>query len=284
MRTIILATAASTLLACAHAAPLPPQAIALNRDGAAAMAMGDLVTAEARIALALEYNPKFTEAWVNLGYIDLQTGNFDRARRDFVKARDLNPDLPTPHHGLGLLSDREAHYCDAERYYRAALKVDPGFAPARINLVRRLFERGAYEEAREHALRLTQVAPEFIEGWAFLCETLLKLRRTAEAEIVLGSAHQLFGAHPALELLDARVLIVRGDFEEADEKLASLVDSRNPEQAASALAWRAIAQLGEGEADAAVASAKRASVLAPDDSVVRYALSAIASTKNRSAE
>src|SRR4030081_836953 len=95
------------LVACTQPAALPAKAIDLNRDGALALASGDLEKAEARIALALEYNPRFTEAWVNLGIIELDRGNFDRAHRAFIKARDLNPDLPAPHHALGLLADRE---------------------------------------------------------------------------------------------------------------------------------------------------------------------------------
>src|ERR1700730_13816419 len=88
------------LVGCVHPAPLPAKAIELNRDGAAAMATGDLEKAEARIALALEYNPRFTEAWVNLGIVEMDRGNFARAHHDFIKARDLNPDLPAPHHAL----------------------------------------------------------------------------------------------------------------------------------------------------------------------------------------
>ena len=82
------------LAGCASVPPLPPKALELNRDGAAALAAGDLATAEARLALAIEYNPRFTEAWVNLGFVELRRGNLDRAQQDFGKARDLNPDLP----------------------------------------------------------------------------------------------------------------------------------------------------------------------------------------------
>ena len=42
-------------------------------------------------------------------------GNFDTARRDFVKARDLNPDLPAPHHAPGILAAAEGHAAEAEK-------------------------------------------------------------------------------------------------------------------------------------------------------------------------
>ena len=79
---------------CAATVPLPPQALALNAAGARAIAEGQLGVAEARLSVALEYSPRFVEAWVNLGYVELGRGNFEQARGDFLRARDLNQDIP----------------------------------------------------------------------------------------------------------------------------------------------------------------------------------------------
>lgn len=260
------------LAGCAPTARLPAKALALNRDGAMALSQGNLTMAEARVALALEYSPRFTEAWVNLGLIELERGNFERARRALVKARDLNPDLPAPHHALGFLADQEGNGLDAEGHYRAALRVDPGFVPARFNLARRLFERGALEDAREQFLRLTQVAPDFAEGWAGLCESLLRLERIDDAEDVLGAAVARFGRTPTLTVLDARLLLERGAFADAEEKLEPLIDGSDRHQVAEALAWIAIARLGEGDGVGAVEAAGRALALDPRLDVARFAL------------
>jgi tetratricopeptide (TPR) repeat protein len=257
---------------CAHPAPLPAKAIDLNRDGAAAIAAGDFEKAEARVALALEYNPRFTESWVNLGLVDMNRGNFERARRDFVKARDLNPDLAAPHHALGLLADRQGRGPDAEIHYRAALKVDPGFAPARINLSRLLFARDALEEAREQFLRVTEVAPEFVEGWAGLCETLLRLQRVPEARQALERARERFGSNPLLEVLEARLLLRQNAFAQAGERLEPVSRLSDRQLSMTALSWLAIARLGEGDMEGAADAAERALSLDADDAVARYAL------------
>src|SRR5580658_69992 len=141
LRSVAFGGAIGCLMGCKPPTPLPPKAMELNELGALAFSLGDLATAEVRFALAIEYHPRFTEAWVNLGLVELGRGNLVRAKKDFERARDLNNDLPTPHHALGLLFDRRGQAKVAAYHYREALKVDPGFAPARANLARLEFRR-----------------------------------------------------------------------------------------------------------------------------------------------
>ena len=70
-------------LGCTAPVPLPPQAVELNRLGAVAFSAGDTEMAEVRFALAIEYHPRFTEAWVNLGLVEMARGNFVLAKKDF---------------------------------------------------------------------------------------------------------------------------------------------------------------------------------------------------------
>jgi tetratricopeptide (TPR) repeat protein len=274
MKSLAALVILSFVCSCTRVAPLSPRALALNREGAAALAAGRLETAEARLALALEYSQRFTEAWVNLGLVELERGSFARARRDFLQARRLDPDLPAPHHALGLLAEREGDFASAEAGYRAALKVDPGFAPARANLARRLFERGAFEEAREQFLRLTQVAPELPEAWAGLCESLLRLERVDDASRLVAQARVRWGPRPAWTILGARVSLRRGDFDQAIDDLEPISHARDPRQRAAALAWLAIARLAKGDVAVARAAAEQALDLEPGAAVALYARAA----------
>ncbi len=260
--------------ACVPSASLTPTAIALNRDGAHALAEGDFSVAEARIALAIEYSPRFIEAWVNLGLVELKRGNFERAHHDFIVARDLNPDLPAPLHALGLLAARQGHSAQAQTFYRAALEADPGFGPARASLAWLFFERGAIEDAREQFLRLTQIAPASVDGWAGLCESLLRLHRSDDAEGAVIEGVRRLGRSPRFDLLEARLFLQVGAFADAEDRLEPLTRSPNRKLAAIALAWTAIARLRRGDAAAAVDASNRATSLAPDDGVVRYTVRA----------
>src|SRR5579859_5398142 len=257
---------------CATSVPLPAEALALNASGARAIAEGQLGVAEARLSVALEYSPRFVEAWVNLGYVELGRGNFEQARRDFLRARDLNQDIATPHHALGLLADERGRGAEAEEHYRAALKVDPGFAPSRANLARRLFARGQYENAREQFERLMEVAPDAIEGWIGEAETLRQLGRPAQVEEVVARASKRFGDAPELRLLRARAEVERGEWLEAEALLAPLAGSPDTARACAAWAWIAIARIGRHDPDGASEAAHAALALDRDDAVARFAL------------
>ena len=252
--TAFATVALALVTGCAGTLPLPKKALALNAAGAEALGRGDLSAAEARLSVALEYSPRFVEAWVNLGYVELRRGNFEQARRDFVKARSINKDIP-------------------ERCYRRALEVDPGFGPARANLARRLFARGQYENAREQFQRLREVAPGVVDGWAGEAESLRALGRDVEAERVVVVAREQVGDAPALLLLVARARLARGDWDEAEALLARVVGDRDRERGGTAWAWIAVARVGRGDMQGAREAAAAALAIDRDDSVAKYALS-----------
>ena len=257
---------------CSTAVPLPAKAIEMNRLGAAALGAGDLATAEARLSLALEYSPKFTEPWVNLGLLELSRGNVKLARKRLEHARSLNPDLPTPHHAIGLLEERCERFTAAESAYRDALAVDPGFAPARSNLGRLLFAAHRFEEAREQFLRLTEIAPDALEGWLGLAESLLRLERERDSDRVTDRARSRLGDRPELVILVARQLLRRGAFAEAEATLAPLTARTEPHQRATAWAWLGVARLGQGHRADAVAAAAESLAADAGDPVARFVL------------
>ena len=268
-----LAVACGLLLAaCTGVAPLPKRAVLLNAAGAEAVAAGDLSTAEARLSVALEYSPRFVEAWVNLGYVELRRGNFVQARRDFLKARSLNKDIPAPQHALGVLADAQGDGPLAEESYRAALAVDPGFAASRANLARRLFGRGQYENAREQFQRLREVASDAPEGWAGEAESLLQLDREAEAEAAVERARAAVGDAPAVMLVFARLRLAAGEWDEAEAALAPIVGEADRSRAAAAWAWIAVARAGRGDRSGAADAARAALAIDRVDPVAAYAL------------
>lgn len=269
----VVAFTAALLAGCASTpAPLPPKAIQLNEDGAAALGAGETEVAEARLALALEYNPRFTEAWVNLGLVELKKRNFDAAQKDFARAHELNRDLPAPLHAMGILEEVRGKTDAAAKRYRDALAVDPGFGASRANLARLLFAGGELDAAREQFLRLTEVAPEHVEGFAGLVECYWKLGHDAEATEVLARALRAFGEVPALALLHARQVLREGRLDEAETRLAALTTSEDGRFQAPAWAWLSVACMAAGDTAAAERAAKEALARNAREPVATYVL------------
>ena len=242
---------------CAGQAPLPPNAVTLNTAGVDALAGGDLTLAEARFALALEYHPRFVDALVNLALVEMERGNFELAQKKLDEAVDINRNIAQPHHGLGLLAERREQWARAAEHYREALRVDPGFVPARANLARLYFEGDQLDHAREQFLRLVQIAPEDPHGWAGLADSLYRLGRDEEAEQVIEEASATLGDEPLIRIHRARIALRRGQAGSAVQLLAPLTELGGP-ASRDAWAWLGMALLIEGHGDEARRCAEQA--------------------------
>jgi serine/threonine protein kinase len=82
--------------------------------------------AEPHYLKALELNPRFTFAMINLGAIRERNGDLAGAERWFRKAAETDPQFPKPHINLGGLLERRGDLSGAEAKYRKALELDPG--------------------------------------------------------------------------------------------------------------------------------------------------------------
>lgn len=280
----ILVVLSSWFTACAGQAPLQPKAVALNQDGVEALAHGQLDVAEARFALALEFHPRFVDALVNLGLVEMQRGNFKLARRKLERAVSINRHVAQPHHGLGVLAEREARFDAAAEHYRDALEIDPAFVPARANLARLYFDSGRLDHAREQFLRLVEVAPDYDYGYIGLAETLLRLGREEQADEVVARGLLNAGDVPALRLLCARAAMRDGDLDTADQLLGPLVEGASP-TARAAFSWLGLSRLLRGDLAGAISSAEQALAQDRDDPLATYVLAmALAGRGDRDAE
>ena len=261
--------AIGSFLGCTGTAPLPPKAVELNHAGTEALAQGNLETAEARFALALEFHPRFVEALTNLGLVEMQRGNLTRATLLFERARRINSDLAQPHHALGVVAERQRRPDVASEHYREALRVNPGFGPSRANLARMLFAAARYDEAREQFARLVEVEPALLEGRTGLTESLLQLGRIEESDVVLERARADFGDTPDLVLLGARRMIRRGALGAAESMLLPLTQGED-DNSRAAWAWIAAGRLAAGDRTGALEAAGKALSRDRNDAVATF--------------
>ncbi len=126
---------------------------------------------------ALEINPAYTEASLNLAVTLNNLGRYDEAQDVFEKASryahpgpnaldpyvkgklaNLHADLASTYHELGLLPE-------AIDEYNRALNLGPTFADLRVKLAMALRDMGRYEEAVSELQRAIRSKPDFIPGY-----------------------------------------------------------------------------------------------------------------------
>jgi Flp pilus assembly protein TadD len=122
------------------------------RDFAAAVAAhrrGQLQAAADRYAAALEKDPTFVEALVNLARIDLERGDLDAAGQRLARAVSLRPEYPGLYRVRGLLALRSARADLAIQDLSYARKLSPDDAEVLTNLGAALLERGRLVDAEK---------------------------------------------------------------------------------------------------------------------------------------
>lgn len=98
---------------------------------------------------ALEIDGGYAEAHNNLGQLLLESGEHERARQHLIHALVLTPGSPSVLTNLGrLVRNKGQSSGEPERFFSRAIKVDPGYAEAYLELGRENLDAGDPRQAR----------------------------------------------------------------------------------------------------------------------------------------
>ena len=90
----------------------------------------------------LDVDPNYASSYNNLGYMELNRGNYEKAIEYMRKYSFLAPDLANPHDSLGEVLMVMGRYEDAEAEFRTSIKMQPDFYHSLINLGKTYISRG----------------------------------------------------------------------------------------------------------------------------------------------
>ncbi|HXG01995.1 MAG TPA: tetratricopeptide repeat protein, partial [Candidatus Binatia bacterium] len=130
--------------------------------------LGRLEEARLRFEKAVELDPNFAEAHMNLGVALAEAGRWEEAVPAYRRALAL-PTLATPHvayQNLGLALYHLKRYREAEEALRVALRLDPQMSAAYYNLGLVLAAQNRRDEARFAFRRAVELAPQSPFGQA----------------------------------------------------------------------------------------------------------------------
>ena len=107
-------------------------------------------------------DPNNPNAWLELGNLYFDSGNFQGSIRSYVKYLELDPDNPNVLTDLGVMYRRNGQPQEALASFEKAMTADPSHQQSRFNKgVVLMQDLGRAEEATQVWLELTKINPDF---------------------------------------------------------------------------------------------------------------------------
>ena len=113
------------------------------------------------------------------------------ATKELVAAELVDAERPEAHLNLGLLDTRRREPAEAEAKYRTALRLDPAFVPALVNLADLDRARGMDQQSAELLRKAIAVEPDNADVQHAFGLLLVRRHEYAEALASLRRAHEL---------------------------------------------------------------------------------------------
>jgi cytochrome c-type biogenesis protein CcmH/NrfG len=118
----------------------------------------------------------------------MQNGQRERARGEFAKAVNADPNSATPHVFLARIAREEGDLATARAQLDTALRLDPKNAIAMREMGLVLFASRQYDLARRFFVRAVQANPQDRASQGYLGCTMMRLNRVAEGTKFITNA------------------------------------------------------------------------------------------------
>ena len=174
---------------------------------------------------ALRLDPNLSEAHVVLGYVYLQSWEWQRVESEFLRALELNPNNADAYQKYTLFLTAQGRHEEALASIYRARKLDPLSLPLRFGVLSNCLMAGRYDEAIEGAQALITLQPDHWLGHFFLGSALSLKARYAEAEPELVRAAEMSRRNPIALANLARNAALAGRAGEARRIVAELEET-----------------------------------------------------------
>ena len=142
---------------------------------------GNLVAAEKFYLQAIKKYPAFRRAYKNLGFVNIQSGDYESAINSISKSMELG-DVDGRAYGLLAYSYlTQENYYPAEAAYRQAILMQPEVVDWKLGLARCLLEMGQYSDAVAIFETLITDDPNNTDYWVLQSNAYLGLDESLKA-------------------------------------------------------------------------------------------------------
>lgn len=158
------------------------------RRGVQAELAGNLEESARLQRKALELDPNFAQAHINLVSLYGRLGRVPEAERHYRAALAINANQPELHHNFGVVAASVKRLDDAAAAFRRALEINPYHADAMVNLGQVFEWQGRWPEAEPQYREAIRARPNFRPAHFQLGRWLVARGRHREALSHLGQA------------------------------------------------------------------------------------------------
>jgi tetratricopeptide (TPR) repeat protein len=171
-------------------------------------------------------------AWTHvlLGDAHFTISEDEAARREYLMAVKLMPDLFEPNFRLAYMAFQAGEDSSAVEYYRRALAVKPRHSEANLYLGEALRREGNLPEAIEQLQHVIQLDQKVVLAYDSLAKALDDAGRLSEAVDVLSQAERAFPDNSSFPAMRARMLNRMGRQEEATQaakRATEIINDKN---------------------------------------------------------
>lgn len=110
---------------------------------------------------AIREDPKFWEAYYNLGIVYFNNRNYDQALDQFDKVITALPNFDKPYHGRGLIYERQKKYEQAIADFKKVTELNPNDYKPYYQLGKISIDKEEYTKAEEYLDKAQELNPEF---------------------------------------------------------------------------------------------------------------------------
>ena len=178
-----------------------------------------LVEAEALLTRAIEVQPDYPSAWLQLGEVQLARGRMSEASASFSRAAEVDPSLPGAYVGMGTILFRQGQALKAKAYLARAVRLSPDDLSATAKYAELLCLAGSVSEAVVLLRRAMRIDPESsvagILAWVLATSADPQVRNGPEAVDLAENALAGSRGRPSTMLVLAAAHAANGEFSEA---------------------------------------------------------------------
>lgn len=233
-------------------------------------ATGNSGAALADLKQVLKLDPSRSDAYLNMGVLQMQAQQFDVAEEDFKKAVEISPKSENALVMLGNFYQSRGRFPDAEQYYRKAIAAAPEDPNLRTILAGLLVAENKNGQAEEYLKESKKDYPNNSEGYRLLGNFYYGNGQIEKASTEYASLYQEHPKDLIVKQNYIQLLILTNRLDEARKMNDEVVKAKPDDQ--NAQIYKAEIDVRSGKPSQAATTLQAVLKNDPDNAIAHYQL------------